>query len=537
MTPLGTNTPTATPQATATPSPTPAPVMVPVDAFMQGVHFTGAPLNWDTPGMNSLMTNVVRPIGAGWVVANWQCPVQDLESTYIDCTPSIEHNIPTDEALRGFIRMAHANGFRVAQFTGTPEAAQSWDFRWKQFMRRNTEADWDAFFASYTENQVHYATIAEEEGVDLFIFGSEIPPIASSQTERMRKLIHAIRAVYHGPVTFGGWWSELDNIQFWDELDYIGVSCYELWGGIDNPTVEQVRQEFEPVIATVKRASERYGKQVIFTETGAMSYHNATRWGSGFPNMQTTFNLSLDDQARFYEGAFGRLLEERDTGWLAGVFVYGILNDPGFGGPGEPAEFFYGKPSQYVLQRLFGGSGEIMPFPATTPGAEAIESTTRWLYHDGSTNVPLVLFPFESAPVEMDPAYTDPLGEHGKVINVRVNGFTQGIAFWPDRYGGQDYVLEFWVMVPAGASSPSLTLHFETQDGWLPQTYRALSYLAPGADVDIADGQWHRVRFPLNVIGPNTVVSSVGISNGWPGDTHRTIEFSIAEVRFVKLDR
>jgi hypothetical protein len=45
---------------------------------------------------------------------------------------------------------------------------------------------------------------------------------AQKYEERWRKIIAAVRAVYHGKVTYGANWNEYAEVKFWT-LDYIGV--------------------------------------------------------------------------------------------------------------------------------------------------------------------------------------------------------------------------------------------------------------------------------------------------------------------------
>ena len=51
---------------------------------------------------------------------------------------------------------------------------------------------------------------------------------AEKFSERWRRIIAAVRAVYHGRISYGANWTDFEKVPFWDAVDEIGVVRGEL---------------------------------------------------------------------------------------------------------------------------------------------------------------------------------------------------------------------------------------------------------------------------------------------------------------------
>src|SRR4051794_15857081 len=65
-----------------------------------------------------------------------------------------------------------------------------------------TPEEWDCFFADYETWIVQMAALAESEHAAIFCIGLELT-YPQKHEERWRRIIAAVRAVYHGKVTYG----------------------------------------------------------------------------------------------------------------------------------------------------------------------------------------------------------------------------------------------------------------------------------------------------------------------------------------------
>ena len=95
-------------------------------------------------------------------------------------------------------------------------------FLWRGEINFQTSEEWNRFFADYEVWIVQMARIAEAHRASLFCVGLEFTE-AQKFEARWRKIIAAVRQVYHGKVTYGGNWDSYQEVKFWDALDYIGL--------------------------------------------------------------------------------------------------------------------------------------------------------------------------------------------------------------------------------------------------------------------------------------------------------------------------
>src|SRR5680860_1677152 len=139
-------------------------------------------------------------------------------------------NTPTDETLIEAIDFAHSIGLSVMLKPHLNVEAGDW--------RANIDAsDRSAWFQNYGDMIRHYATLGEEHGVAELSIGAELITMATEtshadNTERWEELIASVRPLFSGKLTYSANWggdfftNEKDHIEFWDKLDYIGISAY-----------------------------------------------------------------------------------------------------------------------------------------------------------------------------------------------------------------------------------------------------------------------------------------------------------------------
>lgn len=153
-------------------------------------------------------------------------------------------------------------------------------FLWRGEINFVTPEEWNNFFGDYETWIVQMATLAESEHSELFCIGLEFS-YAQKYDERWRKIIAAVRAVYHGRVTYGANWNEYQEVKFWDALDYIGVLAYFPLTKTTNPSASEIAAAWEKRSAELEKFSRQNGKQILFTEIG---YNESARaaaepWG------------------------------------------------------------------------------------------------------------------------------------------------------------------------------------------------------------------------------------------------------------------
>jgi hypothetical protein len=124
-------------------------------------------------------------------------------------------------------------------------------FLWRGDINFQTTGEWDRFFNDYETWIVQMAQVAEAHGAATFCIGLEFT-YAQKFDARWRKIIAAVRQVYHGKLTYGGNWDSFQEVTFWDALDYIGVLAYFPLTKSVNPS------EAEIAAALPRRARESH---------------------------------------------------------------------------------------------------------------------------------------------------------------------------------------------------------------------------------------------------------------------------------------
>ncbi|MGD0829529.1 MAG: hypothetical protein ABR907_01205 [Terracidiphilus sp.] len=273
-----------------------------------------------------------------------------------------DSSTPTDAAVVAAIANLRNSGIKVA----LKPQVDSDDGVWRGEFEPTDSAAW---FASYQTFIVHYATIAQAQGVDLFVIGCEFATLSGSTYQsNWETIISAVRAVYTGPITYAanatGRNDEFTTVSFWPLLDLIGVDGYFPLTNHDNPTVAQLvsawttatdnKQGFAPLTAlqnvqvSVLNAKTGTTMPLIFTEIG----YTSTAGTNEAPYDYTpTGAYDPTEQANCYQAFFQVFSQE--SSWVKGVFWWAWnVSPPGTDDTGYTPQ---NKPAGDVLAQWYGG--------------------------------------------------------------------------------------------------------------------------------------------------------------------------------------
>ncbi|HEX6839721.1 MAG TPA: hypothetical protein VF334_24250, partial [Polyangia bacterium] len=128
----------------------------------------------------------------------------------------------SDERMRREVAHAHALGIKVAL------KPHLWirHGEWQGDLQFGNDDAWRAWFNSYRAFILRYAALAERDGYDMLVIGTELKSATACDPECWRALIAELRGVYHGPLTYAANWDEAERVPFWSALDFIGVDAY-----------------------------------------------------------------------------------------------------------------------------------------------------------------------------------------------------------------------------------------------------------------------------------------------------------------------
>ncbi len=228
-----------------------------------------------------------------------------------------------DEGLRITTQLAKENGIKVIL---KPHIwLRDSEGKWRGEIKMGSEEDWDKWFEEYSDFILHYAKLAEEEGIEMFCIGTELHQTCVERDEDWRELIRKIRSVYSGLLTYAANFSdEYQDILFWDELDYIGIQAYFPLTNNENPSVEELKDGWSQHIKRMESFSRKYNKPILFTEVGYKSTIDSGiepwKWPERrLHNEELDRIYSAQTQANLYEALFSEVWDEP---WLAGFHLW-----------------------------------------------------------------------------------------------------------------------------------------------------------------------------------------------------------------------
>ena len=280
-------------------------VAVPVDANTEQFcgmtwGWTGVRGTWATSVAADSMSKLGN-LNVNWVGISFGALQATAQSTEIpfEAAPTV-----TDAEVRWAIQEAQRLGLKVCLKPVVNVA----DGTWRAFIgffddEVPGEPSWAQWFASYGRFILHYAAIAQEEGVEMLCIGCEMVQTDKRETE-WRALVVDVRAVYDGLLTYNCDKYQEDRVTWWDAVDIISSSGYYPQGDWDNQL-----DRIQPVV-------EREGKPFFFMESGCPS-----RDGSpARPNDWTLQGAPSEDaQADWYRDAFDTCAK-RD--WVQGFMLW-----------------------------------------------------------------------------------------------------------------------------------------------------------------------------------------------------------------------
>jgi len=314
--------------------------------FMKGVSYTTwSQQAYASPESDATLAQVIKPMGVTWVSIIVTCYQEKTSSRDINCNTN---NTPTDESLKHVIQYARRQGLRVML---KPHIDLSNDkTHWRGDIEFGTDdAAWRVWFENYTRMITRYAQIAQDNGVEYFVVGTELQG-TSQRTDQWRAVIKAVRAVYKGSLTYAANVKEENGILWWDGLDAIGIDAYYSLTKRDDPSPADLKAAWVPIVADLDQLSQKWKRPILFTEIGYRSLNGANKnpWDS-----EAVGAVDLQEQADCYRAAFESL---KDKSWWRGAFWWNWETDPALGGVRDTNYTANNKPAEDVLRLYYGAS-------------------------------------------------------------------------------------------------------------------------------------------------------------------------------------
>jgi len=221
----------------------------------------------------AVLLNRLAHLGVNSVSINfpiYQDDVWDTEIRIYEWTSS-------EETLAILVKEAKIRGFTITLRPLLDEKTlKAKEGDWRGTIRPTSVERW---FDNYAELIINYAHFAEENEVDILSIGVELSSM-EKETEHWNNLIDSVRKVYSGQLIYSvNWHNAFNNdIEFWDNLDSIGIDAFFPLDVSKEVTVEELIDAWSPWIEKTKELKARHDKPIVFTEVGTISQTGSFRW-------------------------------------------------------------------------------------------------------------------------------------------------------------------------------------------------------------------------------------------------------------------
>lgn len=220
---------------------------------------------------------------------------------------------------------------------------------WPGEIKMTNEADWTTWFQNYNNFILDYASLAERLEIPILCIGTELE-MTSDREQDWRKVISKIREVYSGKLVYAANFTEFEQVDFWDELDYIGIQAYFPLAKKHNPNLEDLKSGWKSQLPKIEKVVKKFQKPVLFTEIGYCNTVDAAIEPWVWPNERREIEFSEKAQALCYQAFFESAWPKS---WMAGVYFwkwYPNRHDR------EPDFTPQGKEAELVMTKYFSES-------------------------------------------------------------------------------------------------------------------------------------------------------------------------------------
>ncbi|MDE3742904.1 glycoside hydrolase family 113 [Maribacter polysaccharolyticus] len=251
----------------------------------------------------------------------------------------------TKSGAKQYIEVLHKNGVKVML------KPQIWIWRgvFTGTLQMQSEEDWERLEKSYEKFILAYAALAEDTDAEIFCVGTELESFVENRPGYWKALIHKIRKLYHGKLTYAANWDEYPKTTFWADLDYIGIDAYFPLSEERTPSVTQLKAGWKTHKNRMMDFSLLLDRPILFTEYGyrSMDYTAKKPWLVD----RNEENVNLDGQVNAKKAIFEEFWGED---WFAGGYVWKwFINHDRAGGGNDNRFTPQNKPAQFVISDYY----------------------------------------------------------------------------------------------------------------------------------------------------------------------------------------
>ena len=278
--------------------------------------------------------------------------------------PELSGFVEPDAELAHIFGLAHERGMQTCMVPVQLVSSSAGRSAWR---RRTDVTAWRDYYIDQRRMLEHAGLTAELMGVELLSLGSELRtatntrvteesdlPVEIFETKREEwsRSIVAARAVFSGALTYGALWKqELDQVEFWEELDFVGLVYFPRLGTPlgERPSDRSIQGSMTKVLRALVAKGQEIDRPVLLMEVGFPSSSRAW-WDAALGQGE----LDMDEQERLYS-SFSAALEtvRAESDVLRGTFLWRWEIEPGSGGARDRGYSPQGKTAEAVLRQMY----------------------------------------------------------------------------------------------------------------------------------------------------------------------------------------
>jgi len=269
---------------------------------------------------------------------------------------------PTPESLKHAITTAHSLGLKVMlkPMVEAVEREETLPYPvWRGEIQPSNE-----WFESYSAFINFFAEFAEQNDVELFSVGCEYKA-TTGEKEQWETVIQGVRERYSGPIVYSADWTNYQNIEWWDSVDYVGIDAYFPLSVLKyDPTFDELKNAWVNYADEIEAWLSTVNKPVIFTEIGYRSGDGTNMCPS---NYWSDMPVDLQEQRDCYEAAFQTLW---NRSWFHGFYWWTWIYDHEQGGPNDSSHTPQNKPTQDVITQWYSRDRHVAVIDQTFTSAK-----------------------------------------------------------------------------------------------------------------------------------------------------------------------
>lgn len=309
---------------------------------------------WGAPETYFPLLDEIAKLGANTVLLNVAGHMEHAraQGIFVDA-----RSTPTAEDLVSIIRAARGRGMRVVLMPIVlikhPRGNE-----WRGVIE---PPRWEEWWRDYRDFIKYFADIADAGGADALIIGSELLTTERFTNEWL-KTIRLARAHFpEGALGYSANWDHYRKIEFWQQLDFVGLNSY--WKLADRalPSVNEVVARWDRIRRDLLAWQREVQRPLVFTEVGWCSQEGAAMEPWNYLRSSRATPAGLEEQRRLYEAFI--------KAWNDPIGVAGVIWWEWTAAPGGLNDYTYtpkNKPAEHLL-RAWLREGSPTTQPATAP--------------------------------------------------------------------------------------------------------------------------------------------------------------------------